>query len=406
MKRIVVFVLLGFLLQSVIASGGKENKTIGFIQPGFAIGEALPSNSNWPQTKLETNFTLSLGRIQVNPAKDWAVFLNYPTTGIMFSFTNIGNNEVFGSAYSIVPYIAFNTTKKQFNAVHVKVGLGASYFTNHFDANENKYDLAIGSTLTWAFHTSVYYNFYINKHVDLNLGLVFAHYSNGHTQLPNLGLNSLLLSVSSKLFFAPVDKSYTEKFQKPPLKYNKQHFLNFRIGFGLHEFGGPVTETGGIKRAVNIFSIGVGTIYKQALKVRVGLSYRFYQQYYNYIVDYKPEPYVDKPVLNSSNILVYMGGELLLGHVGVDGEIGINIFKPFYAEHHKLYEVDPEIIYWLKETFSTRVGLKYYLINTARHPENNIFIGAYIDANFGQADFSEASIGFVHRFKGSDVNRN
>ena len=172
-----------------------------------------------------------------------------------------------------------------------------------------------------------------------------------------------------------------------------------RVGIGLHEFGGPATETGGIKRSVNIISVGVGAIYKQVVKVSVGLTYRFYHQYYNYIKDYQPEEYKDSPTLNASNLIVYLGGELLLGHVGIDAEIGINVYKPFYTYHHELYEDDEGLSYWLKKILATRIGLKLYLMNTSKNPKNNLFVGVHLNANMGQADFSEISIGIVHRFK-------
>lgn len=398
MKRFIFLLFLCFLLQNLLGfdEGEDKNKTVAFVQPEFSIGKAVPSNSNFPKTNYQTNFALSIGKMVFNPAKAWAVYLNYPTTGITFSYTNLGSKDVFGSAFTIVPYITFNTSKKPFNTVQIKLGLGTSYFTNHYDASKNTRNLAIGSTFTWTFQTSFYYNFYIHKNIDLNLGIQFIHHSNGHTQLPNLGLNSVLFSLSSKLFLDPVDKSYKEKYQKPRLNFSRQYFVNMRIGMGFHEFGGPGTITGDTKRSVNIVSLGIGAIYKQVLKVRLGLSYRFYHHYYRYIIEYQPQSF-NNPVLNASNIQVYIGGELLLGHVGIDAEIALNIYKPFYAIHHELYEDDEGLSYWLKKTISTRLGLKFYLYNTAKNPKNNIFIGTHINANMGQADFSEICVGVVHR---------
>ena len=54
--------------------------------------------------------------------------------------------------------------------------------------------------------------------------------------------------------------------------------------------------------------------------------------------------------------------------------------------------------YKLKKAILARLGLKYYLFNNNQSPKSNIFIGATINANLGQADFTELSIGYVHRF--------
>ncbi len=45
------------------------------------------------------------------------------------------------------------------------------------------------------------------------------------------------------------------------------------------------------------------------------------------------------------------------------------------------------------------MGLKLYMINTAKKPKHNVYISAHINTNFGQADFSEASLGYVYNFK-------
>ncbi len=82
----------------------------------------------------------------------------------------------------------------------------------------------------------------------------------------------------------------------------------------------------------------------------------------------------------------------------MDAELGLNLFKPFYQEFNNKFEDDSDFEYWLKKTFVTRLGLKRYAINTSKNPKNNLFLGAHINANFGQADFSELSIGYVYRF--------
>ena len=57
-----------------------------------------------------------------------------------------------------------------------------------------------------------------------------------------------------------------------------------------------------------------------------------------------------------------------------------------------------EDYYKIKRTISARLGLKYYLINTTKTPTDNVFIGAFINSNLGQADFSELAIGYVKTF--------
>ena len=55
--------------------------------------------------------------------------------------------------------------------------------------------------------------------------------------------------------------------------------------------------------------------------------------------------------------------------------------------------------YEIKRSISTRLGLKYYLLPTKEAPQHNLFFGATINTNAGQADFSEFSLGYVYRYK-------
>lgn len=106
-----------------------------------------------------------------------------------------------------------------------------------------------------------------------------------------------------------------------------------------------------------------------------------------------------------------------MGHIGVELEVGLNVHKPFYKldwQINKGYtyveqvEGEPVTItilgdldwyYKMKRLISTRFGLKYYLFNTDRAPKNNLFLAAHINANLGQADFIECSLGYVFRFR-------
>ena len=55
--------------------------------------------------------------------------------------------------------------------------------------------------------------------------------------------------------------------------------------------------------------------------------------------------------------------------------------------------------YQLKQIVYSRLGLKYYLLGTDQVPTHNIYVGAHINANLGQADFSEVSLGYTYSFQ-------
>jgi hypothetical protein len=239
----------------------------------------------------------------------------------------------------------------------------------------------------------------LTKNFTINIGAAYIHHSNGHTQLPNLGLNSFLAGISSTLFLSPLQDIHLEAYERPGPKRTKQYFVEFRNGLGVHEIGGPDSPLEKLKKSVWSTSLGGGAIFKRLIKVKIGLIYRFYHHYFNYIQTYQPVEYSKNPVVNSSSLIIYGGCELLLGHVGLDTEIGINLYKPFYKTHSRYFEDDSKTSYTFKRIFASRLGIRCYAWSKNKNPKHNIFIGAYINANFGQADFSEFSLGFVHRFR-------
>ncbi len=105
----------------------------------------------------------------------------------------------------------------------------------------------------------------------------------------------------------------------------------------------------------------------------------------------------------------------MLNHFGVNLQIGFNIHKPAYNIDWRInqgWDVVPREIpensaivlgdfgtkFKLKKLISSRLGLKYYLIGTRKAPKHNVFFGASINSNLGQADFTELSLGYVHSF--------
>ena len=78
--------------------------------------------------------------------------------------------------------------------------------------------------------------------------------------------------------------------------------------------------------------------------------------------------------------------------------MGVNFYKPFYEEEWLLNEVELNWYYQIKKHVPARMGLKFYALNTDKNPKHNVFLGATINANLGQADFTELSLGYVRRF--------
>lgn len=413
--------LLFYLFFSFLVVTAQENKLNPasdiIITPEVMVGISSDANENFPDRNLQTQFIVGIGKKHHHNLQEWAYRLNAPKTGINFGYTDFGNTESLGGAFTLMPYIEFDVFKRKQKDLKVLLGLGGSYFTKIYDPIENPFNQAVTTDITWSYRATFLYKFLSTKKIDYRLGVTYFHHSNGHTKFPNQGLNSFLGSVSLDIkdFVKPKINSSESKFITP--EKNVYSYFSVRYGLGLNALSLAFNE----KKAVNTFEADYGKVWNKTYRVGLGFYYSHYQHYQDYIDNNESlvqpgrefENLKDNPFLNASAIGLFIKTEFLLNHVGIDLQIGANIFKPAYRidwrinegwdntpreipENWQLGEYNTK--FNLKHIISSRMGLKYYLIGTDKVPEHNIFVAAHINSNLGQADFSEVSIGYVYSF--------
>lgn len=405
--------ILFFIINSNYAQQEDSSNTTNysFAAIEYSLGKTSTANVGFPKLHPQQGLLFSIGTTNKNNRLEWAKQLNYPNTGITFSYVDLGNSEQLGQAITVTPFIDFKVFNKWTNRMNLKVGLGASYFNVIYDEVDNINNKAISTHFTWAFRSNLYYNFLDKKDYNLKLGLGYFHNSNGHLRLPNNGLNTFLVSAYSELKF---NKSFQEETKMDSsLVSNKtsQGFYSTRIGIGKKVLSKYSTD----KKDVYAFEVSTGKIINKTFKYSYGFYYRFYEDYYDYIKEdgklvneLYPE-FKENPTLYASNLGIFAEGELLLSHVGVAFQLGFNLYKPSYKFDWQINEEkyvnnvyqlgELNSYYKIKKTISSRLGAKLYAINTNKAPRHNLFLGAFINANFGQADFTELTLGYVHCFK-------
>lgn len=414
MKKIIYF-LIGLLPVLIFSQDNSDWKKGSFtITPEILVGYTAPSNIYFPEMGLQKQFILNLGRNHSKNPQEWAQRYDGPETGVSFGVSDFGNLDSLGIAITVMPYVAFKSFGS--NRFTTNIGLGASYFNKKYDPITNPNNRAVTTDVTWAFRAYLHYNFLKTKRIDLRLGLGYSHHSNGHTKLDNQGYNSFLLGLSAALHAAE-----NEPIENEPsaLQFKKSayDYWSLRYGQGFNVFGYAFNKN----KPVYTIEMEYGKVYNNNFKLGVGVFYRLYQHYYDYIQQNESlvqdgrefASFKENPFYNASNLAVYVNGEFLLNHFGIDLKIGYNIFKPGYKIDWRInagWIQTPQEIpetwmlgafnskYKFKQAINTRMGLKYYLIGTSKKPRQNIFIGAHLNANMGQADFTEFSIGYVQSF--------
>ncbi|GAA3629465.1 acyloxyacyl hydrolase [Flavivirga jejuensis] len=411
---------LTFLLfLSVLISTGQGNDSNLFsITPEILIGITGEPNTNFPDRGLQKQVFMSLGWHHTKYTKEWASYLKVQKTGINIGYANLGNKAQLGDIFTLQPFLEFNAFKCK--DINLYLGTGISYLTKKHHPITNEFNKAVSTDFTWSFRLFMYYNMIKSKQVNWRIGLGYAHNSNGHTKLPNQGYNAFLFSVG-----AEIKTSKNLSKNATPIKISERtisDYFSIRYGYGLN----VLSEVFDDKESVYTISGDYGKVYNNVLKLGLGAYFRFYEAYYNYITNNESlvqdgrefSGLKSNAFTNALNVGITANSELLLNHFGIDLQVGINIYKPAYkidwrinqgwgdvprvitesGGYYKLGNLD-ESYYKVKRTISARLGLKYYLIGTAKRPVNNLYTGVFINSNLGQADFTELAVGYVKTFK-------
>ncbi len=374
----------------------------------YVLGKTSPANEFFPELKTNQTLSISVGKKHFSE-EAWVQSLQNPETGILFQYSNYGNNEFVGSSYSVMPYLEVPLFNSKTKKLHLNSAIGASYFDKNFDDGKNWQNKAISTKITWAYRMFLYYSLFSNNSFNTRASLGYSHHSNGHVKWPNQGLNTFSIGLNFK-FNSKSKPIETITSSIDNIDTKPKSFYHFKAGIGQQS----LYRLENSRKEVYSTSFAYGKIYKNTYKIGIGLFYKFYENYYDYIKDEKylvNEDYPNlkkNPFYNSSAYGLFINGEILMNHFAFEAEIGINIDKPFYKIDYRLNneiyvpETDDykpselDNYYWFKRFISGKLGLKYYLLNTKNFPKHNFSIGAYICSNLGQADYSEISMGYTY----------
>jgi hypothetical protein len=390
--------------------GSNTHEPTLFLRPEILVGYTHPANKYFPKSTGQKGLFLSLLKSSSQSKSEWARSLHQPKTGFSLGFIDFGNSKDLGYAFSLMPTMELSLFQKKSDRWNVLYGYGGSYMNTVYDKENNPNNRAISTHLNWTFRSFISYDLVKRSPASWKIGIGYIHHSNGHTRLPNQGLNSYLLSLSADL-----NLKKSESDLNPLLSIGRQKERQGFFSFSASNGRNVLSEFFSERKDVYTLSVSTGRIYNGTFKLGVGAYYRFYEHYYDYIENGEAlvmslAPYFQKNAFGYASCLGFMAsGEVMLDHVGIELGIGVNIYKPFYKLDWQLNEgfIYDEVFYpgeltWyyeFKRSISSRLGLKYYLLNNSRSPTNNFFIAAHLNANLGQADFSELSFGYVRNFK-------
>ena len=122
--------------------------------------------------------------------KAWHEAYKNPTYGFTAFFGSTGNRELMGHYIGGYTFISFPLIRYKAYTFSGKMGCGIGYGTKIYDSEDSllKLSMAVGSHFNAMVCMGVESRFEFNDH-SFTVGLDMTHFSNGASQVPNLGLN-------------------------------------------------------------------------------------------------------------------------------------------------------------------------------------------------------------------------
>ena len=369
----------------------KKRKTF-IIEAQYAAGKVMSVYGGFPKSTFVNIAEVHLG-YQTAGESQWNKIFNYPRLGMSFIYQNLGNNAVFGQQFSIVPTVYFSTARKENAKVYAefRYGLGLACFNKIYNDSTNRTNYMVGEHFTWQFTIGANLHYNINQYLSLQVGGMWYHASDSHTALPNVGMNTFGGFAALSIYpFGRVARSHVYDTMAVE---NRWH-ANFRFGSGYQAKGGPFGPEFGHKYAVYTGAVYASKRVGKVFLLKAGAIYRYYPMYLS-IIQGDPS-YTSNLKLNSSAFIIFGGTEFLLGHFAINVEAGIDIYKPAYKTYAKDYlGKATKFNYYLGRYLATRFGVHYYILDPYTHMRNNVFVGANVSANSGEAEFLELNVGYV-----------
>lgn len=355
----------------------------GIVINNYIYWDSFPSRT--PSALLELKF----GKQSIGE-KEWQQYYGFPQVGFSLIGGYLGNNSELGYTIGIIPNVTLNTLKTDKWSMKWTLGLGFSYFNKPYTKPDNPTNILIGSHFTNMSIAQLSFRRIINDRTDFNFGISAIHASNGHYQLPNVGLNMITAHAGLKHYFTQrPNKFYVD--DKYPAK-PKDISFGVRFGMGMHEFGNELGPVNGKKYPITDVSVDVRRPAGRLGKAIAGIGYKYYSSFYEKIKE--DSTFNSNLKLKSSAITMFLAYEFEMGRMSLLAQGGINVYNPFWKRFTELIDEGWSFLKQLEGIISTRLGLQYYLLDPAKY-NKNMYIGMYIKANMGGADFVSLGTGFV-----------
>jgi len=344
----------GFGVETNFIAGKIIKHTYKFTAPIPPLSTALDVNFVW----------------QTYGKKDWQQRRKFPVIGIGITYTDYGNNAVFGNCLGIYPNLQIPLIRGPKMEWTLRVGDGLAYVTRKYQTASpvDTVNNAIGSHLNDFANFTTDLRYHFNDHWQLQCGLTFTHISNGDYHQPNLGVNMLGINAGAQYY--PVTYKPKHIVRELPNLSNRW-LMEVRLGTAYNESRSP----GNPELPSYMGSLYASKRWKSKNKFFIGADYAFHndvEAFLKWCALYRGHEGA-----HSWDGAVFSGNEFLMGRVGIMLQIGIYYHQTYLA-------FDP---------FYEKFGCNYYIIKNEHGPIKELFLSAMLLAHEITAQYAEFGIG-------------
>ncbi len=321
---------------------------------------------------------------QTRGRRDWEHIHNFPEFGIAFYTAKFQKGSEIGYPNALYGFYRAPFHRWQRSALMFNLGFGLTYNWRPYHADDNPFNVAIGSHRTVYVGVGLGYNYSLSPHWVLATGLEATHFSNGAMRKPNKGINLVAPYVSVNYLLSG-NSVFNRKMNIP---HQSSTELYFSLGAGRKrgefdtiKYAGLLNPYQDVMYRINSLSTALMRQYSHKSKAGLGIDI-IYDEWLGSSITVNDRGEADKVLSKRSADRYAMGmfvaHEFCISRLSVVTQVGTYLWRS--DVENKKYAV------------YQRAGLKY-------HFSNDMFIGINIFAHkLSKADFIEWNAGYRFRW--------
>ena len=145
-------------------------------------------------------------------------------TGIGLWFSSLGRNDIYGQAFSVYPFINLHLFKLGQLSAKSRVSLGLGYANKPYNRDSNPYNNVFGSHLNAYIGLGLMFYYPVIEGLSLQGGISLNHLSNGATQKPNNGINTVALTIGARYDLTDSKQFANKNYENK--RYKKHELLS------------------------------------------------------------------------------------------------------------------------------------------------------------------------------------